>query len=405
MQQLLKKKKLEQLRKPAQDSDSLLELADEVIQNEEPMDIDGVLTEEVPPKSQPRNRTSETIARLAAGATPTLFGFLFGPQQAERGMGQTQKFYAGGKPGSLVKVKGEDGQAIYETPEMAIGQEAYEKVASKKADSGSAGKTNINLVNRKSGQPTIAILDKGTGQILEASTGIPLSMQDYAPAIDTMDRYKTVDQYGTESVASLPKFGEETQVKKTGLAEGIGVKPRVPEYAVKEADQVVRSYQQDTKPLAQLDRTIKGAYANLNAANTDSIAQAAGMFQTAKAVAQERMTDADREAVANEASVFARLQGEFSKAISNQQKESVVSQMKGILSRMEAINNKALAEYQDRTIQGFAGNDINKAKLISERIVMPTGGIVGNKPQYTPEQIKALPRAQKIKLLKEQKGR
>lgn len=73
------------------------------------------------------SRTNQTIARMVAGATPTLFGMLFGPQQAERGIAQTQKFFAGGKPSKLVPIVGPDGTPIYETPEAAIGERVYQK--------------------------------------------------------------------------------------------------------------------------------------------------------------------------------------------------------------------------------------------------------------------------------------
>lgn len=83
------------------------------------------------PSSKIDSRAAQTIGRMVAGATPTLFGMLFGPQQAERGIAQTQKFGAAGKASKLVPIVGPDGAPIYETPDAAIGEKVYQKPMAK----------------------------------------------------------------------------------------------------------------------------------------------------------------------------------------------------------------------------------------------------------------------------------
>jgi len=97
--------------------------------NSNPMDIIGEFDKNQKPSesSGVDSRTAQSIGRMVAGATPTLFGMLFGPQQAERGIAATQKFNAAGKPSKLVPVIGPDGSPIYETPEAAVGEKFYQR--------------------------------------------------------------------------------------------------------------------------------------------------------------------------------------------------------------------------------------------------------------------------------------
>jgi len=94
------------------------------------------------------DNTAQTVGRLAAGATPALFSFLFGPQQTERGIAQSQKFFAAGKPSKLVPIVGPEGTPIYETPEGAIGEKIVPKTTTK---NGSFG-TPQEYVNTKTNQ-------------------------------------------------------------------------------------------------------------------------------------------------------------------------------------------------------------------------------------------------------------
>jgi len=119
-------------RSPAQEDDELLQQADESLnENDNPIEIDGVVGDK-PAENKAQlssNVNTDAIARLVAGATPTLMGFLMGasPAMAANQIAQTKQTFEAGKPKKLVMVSGPDGQPVYEDSAMAVGENAYVK--------------------------------------------------------------------------------------------------------------------------------------------------------------------------------------------------------------------------------------------------------------------------------------
>lgn len=211
---------IEQKRKPSQDDD-LLQQADESLAAD-PMDITALETDK--PSNRPsigQDRTAETIGRMVAGATPTLFGFLFGPQQSERGIAQTQKFYAGGKPSKLVPVVGEEGKPIYATPEEALGQEAYQKPSNAYGSSGKwiPGKTWTK--NDKGVEQLVDTLtNNASGAVIHAITKEPITA---ARSYITPKTYITEDIRGGKNINVIdPSMRGSAMINKETAESGLG---------------------------------------------------------------------------------------------------------------------------------------------------------------------------------------
>lgn len=206
-------------RKPSQEDD-LLSQADESLQGE-PMDITGLETDKPSTEPHAQDRTAETIGRLVAGATPTLFGFLFGPQQSERGIKQTKEFYAGGKPSKLVPIVGPEGKPIYETPEGALGQEAYQKPSAGFSSTGKwlPGKTWIKD-DKGVEQLTDTLTNNVTGAVVNAITKEPIQS---ARSYITPKTYLTEGLAGQKNVKVIdPSLRGSGMINNEQVEPGLG---------------------------------------------------------------------------------------------------------------------------------------------------------------------------------------
>lgn len=388
------------------------------VSNQDAIDVAADIQEKQSAQSEAPNRQAQAVGRLVAGATPTLFGFLFGPQQSEKGIAQTQRFYAGGKPSKLVPVADESGNPIYETSENAIGEKIYQKPLATKAPS-AAGLVNVNLVHRQSGKPTVAILNKATNQMIEAGTGQPISMQDYAPAIDTRDQVKIKDMYGNELLKVIPKYGELTQGQNVPLSKGYGAQYGLPTEDVKRGDQYATKYIADSNKIHESKATLKGAIDLLNSPDTDPIAQAAGIFRAAKIIVNERISDKELGVVTLPPGLLEKLSNQLDMAMNNKNPQESLRQLRKVLVDLDNVNDLALASMQDRAIQAYSGGDMKKAKYLSDKIVSAPKVSVSNpsapaqpiaqkvapkaiapkKPVLTEQQWNALPESKKRELM------
>lgn len=196
--------------------DDVLNQADESISNE-PISIEAE-KKEAPavqaPKEQSSTRDAETIGRMVAGATPTLFGFLFGPSGAARGIQQSEKFYAAGKPSKLVPVVGPEGKPVYETPEGALGQEAYQKPIR-----GAAGMVPkpASFYNPESGKNEQGYWDPASKQYFNSS-GPVKNAQPYAPLELKEGETPGGGKIGIPFSPSTGTFGSEQKIT-SGEAE------------------------------------------------------------------------------------------------------------------------------------------------------------------------------------------
>lgn len=342
--------------------------------------------------------TAQAIGRMVTGATPTLFSFLFGPQQAEKGISQTEKTFAAGKPAKLLQIIGKDGSPVYETPEGAIGEKVPQKQAK---PSGASGLSNLNLVDRVSGKPTVGILDKSSGTIREAGTGVPLSMDKYAPAIDTRDTVKVTDVQGNESIKTLPKFG--SMQSDVPLSKGYGSQYGLATEDVKNGNQMAQSYLKDSKAVYDSKASLRSAMDLLNSPDTDPIKQSAGIFRTAKAIVNERISDQERGVVTLPPGLLENLTNKIDAAMSNRNPQETLKQLRGVLIDLDSANDKALASMQDRYIQAYAAGDEKKAKFLSDKI-NSASKITVNAPtppvdhRLDKEDVTKLTRGQKIKI-------
>lgn len=206
-------------RNPAQEED-LIQQADETLDSE-PMDISAIETDKPSINPSFKNRDAETIGRMIAGATPTLFGMLFGPQQAERGIAQTKAFGAAGKPSKLVPVVGEGGKPIYETPEGALGQEVYQKPSAGLSTTGKwlPGKT---WIKDESGteQLTDTLTNNVSGAVINAITKEPIQS---ARSYITPKTYLTEGLAGQRNVKVIdPSLRGKGMINNEQVEPGLG---------------------------------------------------------------------------------------------------------------------------------------------------------------------------------------
>lgn len=206
-------------RKPSQEED-LLDQADETLTGE-PLDITALETDKPSSVPSSQDRSAETIGRMVAGATPTLFGFLFGPQQSERGIAQTKAFGAAGKPSKLVPIVGPEGKPIYETPEGALGQEAYQKPSAGFSSTGKwlPGKTWIKD-DKGVEQLTDTLTNNVTGAVVNAITKEPIQS---ARSYITPKTYLTEGLAGQKNVKVIdPSLRGSGMINNEQVEPGLG---------------------------------------------------------------------------------------------------------------------------------------------------------------------------------------
>ena len=168
------------------------------------------------------NRQSQAIGRMVAGAAPTLFGFLFGPQQSERAIAQTQKFYAAGKPSKLVPIVGENGDAIYETPEGAIGEKVYQKPTKMSQMSSGKWLPGKSWIKDANGVEllTDTLTNNASGEIVNAITKDPIKDGRSYVAAKT---YLTEGLSGGKSASIIdPSLKDNAVMNREPLERGLG---------------------------------------------------------------------------------------------------------------------------------------------------------------------------------------
>lgn len=385
LQELKKKKVLSSLsRAPAQDelsdtlqyddiaaSDEALGATEDEVVDNSAMDLVGEASGQPKKPSGSDPRMAETIGRMVAGATPTLFGMLFGPQQAERGIAATQKFNAAGKATKLLPVIGPDGEIIYETPDAAIGGRVPQKPV--KTSTPALLKPEYQkYYDTETKKAVFASYDPNTKQVTQTGTDQVLNDKiasgQMIPAVETTDYDKVKSVTGQEVTLPREKFGTPLSQKPLITEQGLGSKAGISEYHVKEADNQILKLNTDLRPFTDNNVTIDSALANLNASRSESIAQAAGVFQAAKAISREKMTDADYNNITAEASLFAQLSGKLEQETSNKVRANLINQMKNALNRVKAVNNKYVSTIGEERRRNFAGNDPSLKRFWDEKV-------------------------------------
>lgn len=319
------------------------------------------------------SRTNQAIGRMIAGATPTLFGMLFGPQQAERGIAQTQKFFAGGKTTKLVPIVGPDGSPIYETPEGAIGEKVYQKPAAKTGMSKPEYKTYYDTQTK---MPVYGAIDI-SGNVTKPGSNELLNEYIRSgriiPAVETTEFDKIKEASGKEVSAPREKFGipsqagrvmTTTSASKYGLSEGDFSK----------GNDLVKTVSARKAKVDDQNTMIDKANSLLSAGTKESIVQAAGVFKTAKIITEEKISDTERMAVTQEAGLLSRLADKLQTNITGEQRQSIVNQMKTILKKIKDVNESSKESIANEAINTFASsaydrNDKeNKIKFMSSQL-------------------------------------
>jgi len=408
-------------RKPAQE-DELLQQADESLnEDSNPIEIDGVIGDKQDGQSKESSPSinPDAISRLVAGATPTLMGFLMGssPAMAANQIAQTKQTFEAGKPKKLVMVSGPDGQPIYEDSAMAVGEQPYVK-PQRANTSGFKVEKIQDPVTGKETYARVDLLNK-TMEPLTYIEGSQVARPNTFKGVSTTT-YK--DEFGNLKTLQADQYGNINGNKT--LSQGKGQQYGIREEDVKIGDKMAQEALRRAQPIYESKANIEGAMSLLNTNPSQAIEQAAGVFKTAKIVVNERISKEEKDFVTQAPSVFQRYADELATNITGEQRQYIISQMRSILSKMDEVNNHALAAMQDSYVTTFAGNSSTKDEYnkkydyLSKQIVRgpmmsvgePTSPVKPFNPQspsmnrgtkLTLDQFKALPTAQKERVLDE----
>jgi len=388
-------------RKPSQEDD--IAAAEDAVPTDSidagTMDIDADAPKKEPYSYDP---SKDALARGLTGAAPALMGFLFGasPAMAENQIKEAQSYYKAGTPSKLVLTKGPDGQPIYSDAREAVNKEAYQKPATQKGPSG-AGLQTVDLVSRDGTRATKALINKAANTMIEVGSNRVLSPDEWQPPVQTSEMKSTKDIYGSERIVPVKKFGEQ---QAQTLSSGIGAKYNIPEKEVAIGEQMAQKYLQDSKPIYESKVSLKGAINLLNAPDEDAITQLAGVFRTAKAIVNERLSDKELGAVTLPPGLLEGIQHKMETVLTNKNPQEKLRQLRGVLVELDSVNNLAINSMQDRYVNTYSAGDKNKAKFLADKIVaasdihVPQQNVI--KPlkkgvEFTKEQWSALTPAQR----------
>jgi hypothetical protein len=356
---------------------------------------DGASTEvkTVSPKNEGMSsQDRSTIVRGIAGAAPALMSFLFGasPLAAEQAIQDSQKQYLEGAPKKLAMTVGPDGKPQYTDIRNAPGLEPYIKPA---RNSSASSLSPITYKDPVTGLEAIGSFNKGTGQVGSAAGELVKNPVKYqAP------QYKEVtDEKGNKKIIAIGPTSGVSNV--AGVARGVGDKYNLREDEVQQGNGMVEKFMQETKSINEQKASLKGAINLLNAPDSDAITQAAGIFRTAKAIVNERLSDQERGFVTAPPGMFEKLSQRIETISTNQNPKEQLRQLRAVLVELDKANNDALYSVQDRYVRTFSdgGQDKNKMKFISDKIVAPTDINVSppvRSANHSKQQLGAMPDAQ-----------
>ena len=337
------------------------------------------------------------LSRGLAGAAPALMGFLFGasPATVESQLKEQQAYYKAGKPGKLVMTKGPNGEPIYQDASMAVGEQAWQKPGKAAAGASYAPITYKN----EQGLEAIGRFNKATGQVEQPTTGAPVenAVKYQAP------QYKEVtDEQGNKKIISI---GPTSSVKNIATtSKGLGAKYNLREDEVQEGDKYAAKYLQDAKPIYESKTSLKGAMQLLNAPDADALTQSAGIFRTAKAIVNERISDQERGFVTMPPGVLEGLMQKIETIATNKNPQEKLRQLRSVLLELDKTNDMALSSLQDRNVKTYSAGDARKAKYLSDKIVSASDiALEGTRTMKSP--LSALSDAQLDKMLDESRAR
>ena len=370
-------------RKPSSTVDEDMAASDEVIGetiDNEPIELVGEQAPDRKPAIEDNSRFSDqeksATARMFTGAAPALMGLLFGasPLTAENQIKEGQSFYAGGVPKKTVLTRGPNGEPIYTDVRESIGKEAWAKPVAAKSGPGMSPITYKNA----QGLEAIGFADKARAKVIDTSGNVienPVKYQ--AP------KYQEVtDERGNKKIIAIGPTSDVNTIANT--ASGLGAKYNLREDEVKSGDKLAEIYTRDAKPIYDSKVSLKGAMQLLNAPDADAITQAAGIFRTAKAIVNERISDQERGVVTLPPGLTDKLSQQIELIATNKNPQEQLRQLRAVLIELDKANDLALSSMQDRYVNQFSngGSDKSKAKYLSDKIVSSSGISVGSTPKF-----------------------
>jgi hypothetical protein len=413
------------IRKPSQEDD--ISAAEDAVPTDsadesviEPMmELEG--NEKVPPAevkqpgTQIDSKTNATIARAFTGATPALMGMLFGasPLMAEDQIIQGQKFYAGGVPKKMVLTKGPNGQPVYTDVREAAGEDAWTKPTAVRPPS-AAGLKQQTYINRETNEPVFTTLDPRTGVSKVNTTGEVITLDKYKPAVETTSPIQYEGLKGEKAIAERNKYIPGMQ-KGAQLAEGLGERYKLPKHEVELGEKYAEKTAVEMKPYIEGRANIKAALEMIqrDPKSDNAVVQAAGIFRTAKLIVNERISDQERGFVTQAPGMLDDLANRIATGVTGAQRESILSQMRQILTHLDKVQEDSARVVQDTNVLAYSGGEKNKAKYLQDRIVnaasaqnVPTAPAKAPKviqvaPKYTRQQLDAMSPQQRDRIKRE----
>lgn len=387
-------------RKPSQEDDSASynsdEHANDVIDNSAEQKSNE-------PSFNMDSRTAQTIGRMVAGATPTLFGMLFGPQQAERGIAATQKFNAAGKASKLVPIVGTDGAPIYETPDAAIGEKVYQKPT--KANATAAGSYQAGQgYNPKTKQYAQLNFNTRTGEYTQ-SDGSPVSdSKDWIFKPAGEKSYMVENAAGGKDWLTLNKYdngGVKSKFHSAGAGEIMTPKGKPP-MLKKEAEMQLTTTAEGKKATAKYEIESAGILSDKDTISTtkDPMVFATTTGRALRSVEKRLSEPEQKRFMGDDYKGFMLRGSEYLRSKYGGQIPETVRQ--NVVNLLNAANEKVQGE-KNATLQYYGAGE-----GLSEQGKAAVNRILGKGIQPTqsniPSHIKSMSREDKIKKYKELKA-
>jgi hypothetical protein len=379
---------------------------DEVVDNSA-MDLIGETPDkkEAPSASSGMDsRTAQTIGRMVAGATPTLFGMLFGPQQAERGIAQTQKFNAAGKTSKLVPIVGPDGAPIYETPDAAIGEKVYQKPTAK-ANTTSAGSYQAGQgYNPKTKQYAQLNFNTRTGEY-QHSDGTPVeNAKDWIFKPAGEKSYMVENAAGGKDWLTLNKYdtgGVKSKFHSAGAGEIMTPKGKPP-MLKKEAEMQLTTTAEGKKATAKYEIESAGILSDKDTISTtkDPMVFATTTGRALRSVEKRLSEPEQKRFMGDDYKGFMLRGSEYLRSKYGGQIPETVRQ--NVVNLLNAANEKVQGE-KSATLQYYgAGEGLSEQGKAAVNRILGKG--IQPSQSNIPSHIKSMSREDKIKKYKELKA-
>lgn len=377
--ELKRKKALEELsRNTAQESDPLLEAADQSLGNQEAINVDALLADETPKKGEfvKKTRPSTAMTDVIVGAAPALLGFLTGNYNRtamgfDEGNTYLQKLAAQDEAAkkNLVKTVDENEYPIYTQARHAEGERVY---APTKAAAKSTGKPQLREFESIDDPNTtvLTFVDPNTGVILDSRNNRPLDLSLFQPK-QTYYNKAVRDQFGTQTVETIGRAGK--RIGGTELSEGEGKELGIPVPKIRQAEKVSKDYNIRASKYQDDLSNIDMAYSILKDPNSSPQEKKVAIGTVIKTV-EQRMTDADRAEYKGEASALVRFGDLIDMTTNNEIPPQTVN---AFIQASRNMKNKILSasdKYRSSSIQSYAGSDDKLKSYISDNLKPVSSG-------------------------------